>query len=70
VGGAAVAHWPENAAATLTGEREQKSTKPVREWAGMMTGARIFQKRLDDDFVERSEEWANEALGALAKALR
>lgn len=34
-----------------------------------MTGARFFQKRLDDDFVERSEEYANEALGALAKAL-
>jgi len=25
--------------------------------------------RLDDDYVERSEEYANEALGALAKAL-
>ena len=47
----------------------EKSVKPAREWAAMMTGPRIFQKRLDDDFVERSEEYANEALGALAKAL-
>jgi len=49
--------------------KTEKSIKPVREWAGMMTGARLFQKRLDDDFVERSEEYANEALSGLGKAL-
>ena len=35
----------------------------------MFQGARLFQRRLDDDFVEKSEEYANEALGALGEAL-
>ncbi len=46
-----------------------KAIKPVREWAGMVTGARVFQKRLENDFVEKSEEYATEALGALGNAL-
>ena len=46
-----------------------KSIKPVREWAAMLTGAPLFQKRLDHDFVDKSEAYANEALGALGEAL-
>ena len=45
------------------------SIKPVREWAAMMTGAPIVQRRLDDDFVAKSEEYANELLSALGEAL-
>ena len=45
------------------------SIKPVHAWAAMMTGARIVQRRLDDDFVAKSEEYANELLSALAEAL-
>ena len=45
------------------------SIKPVRSWAAMMTGARIVQRRLDNDFVAKSEDYANELLGALAEAL-
>ena len=43
--------------------------KPVRAWAAKMTGARIVQRRLDNDFVAKSEDYANELLGALAEAL-
>ena len=49
--------------------KTEKTIKPVREWAAMFQGARLFQRRLDDDFVEKSEEYANEALGALGEAL-
>lgn len=49
--------------------KTEKAIKPVREWAGMLTGARVFQKRLEDDFVEKSEEYGTEALGALGDAL-
>ena len=47
----------------------EKAIKPVREWATLMTGFRMVQSRLDDDFVSKSEEYANEAIGAFAKAL-
>jgi hypothetical protein len=43
--------------------------KPVQEWAALFQGARLFQRRLDDDFVEKSEAYANEALSGLAQAL-
>ena len=33
--------------------KTEKAIKPVREWAGMLTGARVFRKRLEDDFVEK-----------------
>jgi hypothetical protein len=46
-----------------------KSIKPVREWAAMLTGAELFTRRLDADFVARSEAYANAALGALGQAL-
>ena len=46
-----------------------KSIKPVREWAAMFTGAELFKRRLDADFVARSEGYANAALGALGQAL-
>jgi hypothetical protein len=49
--------------------RTAKQIKTVKEWAKMFQGGRLFQKRLDDDFVEKSEEYANEALGGLAEAL-
>ncbi len=49
--------------------KTEKAIKPVREWAGMLTGARLFQKRLENDFVEKSEEYGTEALGALGDAL-
>jgi len=45
------------------------SIKPVRAWAAMMTGARIVQRRLDDDFVTKSEEYANELLSVVGEAL-
>ena len=46
-----------------------KSIKPVREWAAMFTGADLFTRRLDADFVARSEAYANVALAALGQAL-
>ena len=49
--------------------RTEKTIKSVREWSGMMNGARLFQRRLDDNFVEKSEEYGNEALSALGEAL-
>ena len=49
--------------------KTEKAIKPVRQWAGMLTGARLFQKRLENDFVEKSEEYRTEALGALGDAL-
>jgi len=49
--------------------KTEKAIKPVREWATMFQGAPLFQRRLDDDFVAKSEEYANAALGALGKAI-
>ena len=49
--------------------KTEKTIKPVREWAAMFQGATLFQRRLDDDFVEKSDEYANEALSALGEAL-
>lgn len=49
--------------------KTEKAIKPVREWAAMFQGATLFQRRLDDDFVKKSEEYGNEALGALGEAL-
>jgi hypothetical protein len=49
--------------------KTEKAIKPLREWAVMFQGASLFQRRLDDDFVEKSEEYGNEALGALGEAL-
>ena len=46
-----------------------KTIKPVREWAAMFQGAELFKRRLDDDFVAKSEGYANVALGALGKAV-
>ncbi len=46
-----------------------KAIKPVREWAAMLTGAELFTRRLDGDFVARSEAYANAALAALGRAL-
>lgn len=45
-----------------------KQIKSVKDWAQMFQGGRLFQKRLDDDFVEKSETYANELLGALGEA--
>lgn len=47
----------------------ERSIKPVREWAAIVNSARLFQKRLDDDFVEKSEEYGTEALGGLGAIL-
>ncbi len=47
----------------------EKAIKPVREWAAIFTGVRLLQRRLDDDFVEKSEEYAGEAMAAMAEAL-
>ena len=49
--------------------KTEKTIKPVREWAAMFSGARLFQRRLDDNFVQKSEEYGNEALSALGEAL-
>jgi hypothetical protein len=49
--------------------KTEKTIKPVREWAAMFQGAPLFQRRLDDDFVKKSDEYANEALSALGEAL-
>ena len=35
----------------------------------MFQGAELFKRRLDDDFVAKSEGYANVALGALGKAV-
>lgn len=47
----------------------EQTIKPVRQWASMFQGAPLFRQRLDDDFVEKSEGYANEALTALGEAL-
>ena len=47
----------------------EKTIKPVREWAAMFQGADLFRRRLDDDFVAKSEEYGNVALSALGKAI-
>jgi hypothetical protein len=47
----------------------EKAIQPVREWAAMLTGAELFTRRLEDDFVARSEAYANTALGALGQVL-
>ena len=47
----------------------EKTIKPVREWAAILSGVRITQRRLDKDFVEMSEEYVNEALGVVAEAI-
>ena len=49
--------------------KTEKTIKPVREWAAMFQGAQLFQRRLDDDFVEKSREYANVALSALGEAI-
>ena len=49
--------------------KTEKAIKPVREWAAMFQGAPLFQRRFDDDFVEKSDEYGNEALSALGEAL-
>jgi len=49
--------------------KTEKAIKPVREWAAMFQGAKLFQRRLDNDFVEKSEGYANEAMSALAEAV-
>ena len=49
--------------------KTEKTIKPVKEWAAMFQSALLFQRRLDDDFVKKSDEYANEALNALGKAL-
>ena len=49
--------------------KTEKAIKPVREWAAMFQGAPLFRQRLDDNFVDKVEEYANEALGALGEAL-
>ena len=49
--------------------KTEKTIKPVKEWAAMFQGAHLFQRRLDDDFVEKSEEYANEALSVLGAAV-
>jgi hypothetical protein len=48
--------------------KTEKSIKPVMEWAAMFQ-ARLFQRRLDDDFVEKSEEYTNKVLSSLAEAI-
>ena len=48
--------------------KTEKAIKSVREWAAMFQGAPLFQRRFDDDFVEKSEEYGNEALSALGEA--
>jgi hypothetical protein len=47
----------------------EKTIRPVKEWAAMIQGTPLFKQRLDDNFVERNEEYANEALSALGEAL-
>lgn len=49
--------------------KTEKAIKPVREWAAMLTGADLFARRLDDDFVEKSQAYGEVALGALGGAL-
>jgi hypothetical protein len=47
----------------------ENTIKPVREWAALFRGVSLFERRLDDDFVEKSEEYGNAALNALGAAL-
>ncbi len=50
-------------------EKTEKTIKLVRDWAAMFQGASLFQQRLDDNFVEKSEEYGNQALSALGEAI-
>ena len=47
----------------------ETAIKPVREWAAMFQGAHLFQRRLDDDFAEKSREYANIALSVPGEAI-
>jgi hypothetical protein len=47
----------------------EKTIKSVRDWAAMFQGAPLFRQRLDDDFVEKSDGYGNEALSGLGEAL-
>jgi len=49
--------------------KTQNTIKPVRDWAALFQGASLFERRLDNDFVEKSEEYGNEALTSLGEAL-
>ena len=49
--------------------KTEKTIKPVREWAALFQGAPLFHRRLDNDFVEKSEGYANQALSALGEAI-
>ena len=42
-----------------------KAIRPVREWAALLTGRKVFKQRMDDDFVTNSESYANDAFEAL-----
>jgi hypothetical protein len=40
----------------------------VTKWVELMNGADIFTKRLEPDFVAKSESWVGEALGKIGAA--
>ena len=43
----------------------EKAIKPVREWAALLTGGKVFRQRMENDFVAKSQSYANDALGTL-----
>ena len=47
----------------------ERSIKSVADWAGLFTSVRVVKHRLDPDFVEKSEEYGNEAFEILGKFL-
>ena len=43
--------------------------KPVADWAQFFMNARLTKSRLAPDFVEKSEEYVNEAFAAIGALL-
>jgi hypothetical protein len=46
----------------------EKQILPVAKWAELLNGAELFTKRLEPDFVAKSEARAGDALGNIGKA--
>lgn len=49
--------------------RTDKYIRSVADWAGFFGSLRIVQRRLDPDFVEKSEEYENEEGESLVQFL-
>ena len=46
----------------------EKQIMPVATWAALFNNADIFTKRLEPDFVAKSEAWGGDALGSITES--